>query len=70
MNLTKNQKIDLILFYCNNKNKQFMMKESHLPTDESILDDFVEVLITNDIYSQWIKESRSNRLRMISEKIN
>lgn len=67
MKLTKNQKIDLILFYCNKQNKQFMMKESNLPTDESILDEFVEVLITNDIYSQWIKESRSNRLKMINE---
>lgn len=65
MNLTKKQKIDLILFYSNKQNKQFMLKESNLPTDESILDDFVEVLITNDTYSQWIKESRSNRLKMI-----
>lgn len=70
MNLTKNQKIDLILFYCNEQNKQFMLSETHLPTDESILDDFVEVLVTNDIYSRWIKNNRSNRLRMISEKIN
>lgn len=70
MNLTKKQKIDLILFYCNEQNKQFMLVESHLPTDELILDDFVEVLITNDIYSRWIKESRSNRLKMINEKIN
>ena len=65
MNLTKKQKIDLILFYCNKQNKQFMMKESNLPTDESILDDFVEVLITNDIYSRWIKNNRSNKLKMI-----
>ena len=70
MNLTKKQKIDLILFYSNKQNKHFMMKESHLPTDESVLDDFVKVLITNDTYSQWIKESRSNRLKMINEKIN
>lgn len=65
MTLTKQQKIDLILFYCNEQNKQFMLSESHLPTDKSILDDFVEVLITNDIYSKWIKESRSNKLKMI-----
>ena len=44
-----------------------MLSESHLPTDEIVLDDFVEVLITNDIYSRWIKESRSNRLKMINE---
>ena len=65
MSLTKNQKIDLILCYCNEKNKQFMLSETHLPTDESILDDFVEVLITNDIYSQWIKNNRSKRLKII-----
>lgn len=65
MNLTKQQKIDLILFYCNEQNKQFMLSETHLPTDESILDDFVEVLITNDIYSQWVKYNRSKRLKMI-----
>ena len=65
MNLTKQQKIDLILFYCNEQNKQFMLSETHLPTDESILDDFVEVLITNDIYSQWVKYNRSNKLKMI-----
>ena len=70
MNLSKQQKIDLILFYCNETNKQIELKGYNLPTDESILDDFVEVLITNDIYSQWIKNNRSNRLRMISEKIN
>ena len=67
MTLTKQQKIDLILFYCNEQNKQFMLSESHLPTDEIVLDDFVEVLITNDIYSRWIKESRSNRLKIINE---
>lgn len=65
MNLTKKQKIDLILFYSNKQNKQFMLKESNLPTDESILDDFVEVLVTNDIYSQWIKNNRSKSLKMI-----
>ena len=65
MNLTKQQKIDLILFYCNEQNKQFMLNETHLPTDESILDDFVEVLITNDIYSQWVKNNRSKRLKII-----
>ena len=65
MNLTKNQKIDLILFYCNESNKQIDLKDYNLPTDESILDDFVEVLITNDIYSRWIKNNRSNKLKMI-----
>ena len=65
MNLTKKQKIDLILFYCNEQNKQFMLSDTHLPTDESILDDFVGVLITNDIYSQWIKNNRSKRLKNI-----
>ena len=65
MNLTKQQKIDLILFYCNETNKQIDLKDYNLPTDESILDDFVEVLITNDIYSRWIKNNRSNKLKMI-----
>ena len=65
MNLTKKQKIDLILFYCNEQNRKFMLSEVHLPTDESILDDFVEVLITNGIYSRWIKNNRSNKLKMI-----
>ena len=65
MKLTKQQKIDLILFYCNEQNKQFMLSETHLPTDESILDDFVEVLITNDIYSRWTKNNRSNKLKNI-----
>ena len=65
MKLTKNQKIDLILFYCNETNKQIDLKDYNLPTDESILDDFVEVLITNDIYSRWIKNNRSNKLKMI-----
>ena len=65
MNLSKQQKIDLILFYCNETNKQIELKDHHLPTDESILDDFVEVLITNDIYSKWIKNNRSKRLKMI-----
>ena len=65
MNLTKQQKIDLILFYCNETNKQIDLKDYNLPTDESILDDFVEVLITNDIYSRWIKNNRFNKLKMI-----
>ena len=65
MKLTKQQKIDLILFYCNETNKQIELKDYNLPTDESILDDFVEVLITNDIYSQWVKYNRSTRLKII-----
>ena len=65
MNLTKQQKIDLILFFCKETNKQIDIKCYNLPTDESILDDFVEVLITNDIYSRWIKNNRSKRLKMI-----
>ena len=67
MNLTKQQKIDLILFYCNETNKQVELKDYNLPTDELILDDFVEVLITNDIYSRWIKNNRSNKLKMIDD---
>ena len=65
MKLIKQQKINLILFYCNETNKQIELKDYNLPTDESILDDFVEVLITNDIYSRWVKNNRSNKLKNI-----
>ena len=65
-NLTHEEKVDLILYYCNKYNKQLMLSEYDLPTDETILDEIIEVIVENDTYYKWIKDNRSNRLKMIN----